>query len=182
MKHRSLSPRHMTFSALMASLLCILGPLALPIGPVPISLATLVICLSAWILGPRLAVLSVALYLLLGAVGLPVFTGYAAGFSALAGPTGGYLAGYLFLAAIGGAFIQKSGGRRLLSALGLLLGSAACYACGSTWFALQTSCTLSDALAVCVYPFLPFDLFKILVSCSVGPLLRRRLLQADLLF
>lgn len=182
MKHRHLSPRQMTLSALMAATLCVLGPVSFPLGPVPVSLSTLIICLSAWLLGARSSTLSVALYLLLGAAGLPVFSGYGAGLSKIVGPTGGYLVGYLFLAFIGGFFIEKSHGQRLISAFGLVLGTAACYACGSAWFALQTSCTLSDALAVCVFPFLPFDLAKILLSCSVGPLVRRRLLQADLLF
>lgn len=182
MKHRRLTSRQMAVCSLMAAALCILGPLALPLGPVPFSLATLVICFLPWMLNRRLSVLSVALYLLLGLIGLPVFTGYSAGISRLAGPTGGYLVGYLFLAAIGGFFIEKSHGHPLFSAFGLVLGTIACYACGTAWFTLQMSCTISSALVVCVLPFLPFDLVKILLSCLLGPLLRRRLFQANLLF
>lgn len=177
MKHQKLTSHQMTAAALMCAVLCVLAPLSLPIGIVHLSLANLVICFSAWLLGAKLATLSVALYLALGAVGLPVFTGYSAGAGKLAGPTGGYLIGYLFLAAIGGFFVEKSHGQPVLSCIGLALGVAVSYICGTVWFILQMSCSLHSALAVCVYPFVLFDLFKIVLSCAVGPVLRRRLSQ-----
>lgn len=178
MKHRKLTSHQMTTAALMCAVLCVLAPLSLPIGIVHLSLANLVICFSAWILGAKLAALSVALYLALGAAGLPVFTGYGAGLGKLAGPTGGYLIGYLFLAAIGGFFIEKSHGQPVLSGIGLALGVTVSYVCGTAWFSLQMSCSLHSALVVCVYPFVFFDLCKIGISCAVGPVLRRRLSQA----
>ena len=100
----------MSVTALMAAAMCVLGPLTVPIGAVPISLANFVICLTAWLLGPKFGTLSVAVYLLIGLVGVPVFSGYGAGIAKLAGPTGGYLVGYLLLAFIGGLFIEKSKG------------------------------------------------------------------------
>ena len=78
--------------------MCVLGPLTVPIGAVPISLANFVICLTAWLLGPKFGTLSVAVYLCIGLIGVPVFSGYGAGLAKLAGPTGGYLVGYLLLA------------------------------------------------------------------------------------
>lgn len=178
MKHRKLTSHQMTTAALMCAVLCVLAPLSLPVGIVHLSLANLVICFSAWLLGAKLAVLSVALYLALGAAGLPVFTGYGAGLGKLAGPTGGYLIGYLFLAAIGGFFIEKSHGQPILSGIGLAFGVSVSYVCGTTWFILQMSCSLQTALTVCVSPFVLFDLFKIGISCALGPVLRRRLSQA----
>lgn len=178
MKHPKLTSYQMTAAALMSAVLCVLAPLSLPIGIVHLSLANLVICFAAWLLGARFAVLSVGLYLALGAAGLPVFTGYGAGFSKLAGPTGGYLAGYLFLAGIGGWFIEKSKGHPVFSGIGLALGAAVSYLCGTAWFMLQMSCSLHAALAACVYPFILFDLLKIVVSCVFGPLLQLRLRQA----
>lgn len=178
MKHPKLTSYQMTATALMSAVLCVLAPLSLPIGIVHLSLANLVICFAVWLLGARLATLSVGLYLALGAAGLPVFTGYGAGFAKLAGPTGGYLVGYLFMAAIGGWFMEKSRGQPVLSGLGLALGIVASYLCGTAWFMLQMSCSLHTALTICVYPFIPFDLLKIGISCVVGPLLRHRLQQA----
>ena len=119
--------------------------------------------------------------LLIGLVGVPVFSGYGAGLAKLAGPTGGYLVGYLLLAFIGGMFIEKSKGNPVVSAVGLVLGDAACYVLGTAWFVFQMQCELGYALTVCVYPFIALDLGKIVVSCIVGALLRKRLTQAGVL-
>ena len=119
--------------------------------------------------------------LLIGLVGVPVFSGYGAGIAKLAGPTGGYLVGYLLLAFIGGLFIEKSKGQPVISGIGLVLGDAACYVLGTAWFVFQMQCELGYALTVCVYPFIALDLAKIVVSCIVGALLRKRLTQAGVL-
>ena len=181
MKDKKLTTYQMAVTAVMAAVLCVLGPLTVPIGAVPISLANFVICLTAWLLGPKFGTLSVVLYLVLGAIGIPVFSGYGAGLAKLAGPTGGYLVGYLLLAFIGGMFIEKSKGNPVVSAVGLVLGDAACYVLGTAWFVFQMQCELGYALTVCVYPFIALDLAKIVVSCVVGALLRKRLVQAGVL-
>ena len=124
MKDKKLTTYQMAVTAVMAAVLCVLGPLTVPIGAVPISLANFVICLTAWLLGPKFGTLSVVLYLALGTIGIPVFSGYGAGLAKLAGPTGGYLVGYLLLAFIGGMFIEKSKGNPVVSAVGLVLGDA----------------------------------------------------------
>ena len=181
MKNKKLTTYQMSVTALMAAAMCVLGPLTVPIGAVPISLANFVICLTAWLLGPKFGTLSVAVYLLIGLVGVPVFSGYGAGIAKLAGPTGGYLVGYLLLAFIGGLFIEKSKGQPVVSGIGLVLGDAACYVLGTAWFVFQMQCELGYALSVCVYPFIALDLAKIVVSCVVGALLRKRLEQAGVL-
>ena len=178
---KKLTTYQMAVTALMAAVMCVLGPLSVPIGAIPISLTNLVICFSAWLLGPKFGTLSVAVYLALGAVGLPVFSGYGAGLAKLAGPPGGYLVGYLLMAFIGGLFIEKSNGSPVVSGIGLVLGDAACYVLGTAWFVFQMQCDLGYALAVCVYPFIALDLGKIVVSCIVGALMRKRLIQAGVL-
>ena len=87
----------------------------------------------------------------------------------------------LLLAFIGGLFIEKSNGQPVVSAVGLVLGDAACYVLGTAWFVFQMQCDLGYALTVCVYPFIVLDLAKIVVSCIVGALLRKRLVQAGVL-
>ena len=181
MKSKKLTTYQMSVTALMAAAMCVLGPLTVPIGAVPISLANFVICLTAWLLGPKFGTLSVVIYLAIGLIGVPVFSGYGAGIAKLAGPTGGYLVGYLLLAFIGGLFIEKSKGQPVVSGIGLVLGDAACYVLGTAWFVFQMQCELSYALSVCVYPFIALDLAKIVVSCVVGALLRKRLEQAGVL-
>ena len=178
---KKLTTYQMAVTALMAAVMCVLGPLTVPIGAVPISLANFVICLTAWLLGPKFGTLSVAVYLCIGLLGVPVFSGYGAGLAKLAGPTGGYLVGYLLLALIGGLFIEKSNGNPVVSGIGLVLGDAACYVLGTAWFVFQMQCELGYALSVCVYPFIALDLAKIVVSCVVGALLRKRLVQAGVL-
>ena len=169
MKNQKITTYQMAVTAVMAAVLCVLGPLTVPIGAIPISLANFVICLS------------VVIYLAIGLIGVPVFSGYGAGLAKVAGPTGGYLVGYLLLAFIGGLFIEKSNGQPVVSAVGLVLGDAACYVLGTAWFVFQMQCDLGYALAVCVYPFIVLDLAKIVVSCIVGALLRKRLVQAGVL-
>ena len=181
MKNKKLTTYQMAVTALMAAVLCVLGPLSVPIGAIPISLSNFVICLAAWLLGARFGTLSVAIYLAIGLVGVPVFSGYGAGIAKLAGPTGGYLVGYLLMAFIGGLFIEKSKGQPVVSAVGLILGDAACYVLGTAWFVFQMKCELGYALAVCVYPFIVWDLAKIVVTCLLGTLLRKRLEQAGVL-
>ena len=95
--------------------------------------------------------------------------------------TGLALVGYLLLALIGGLFIEKSNGNPVVSGIGLVLGDAACYVLGTAWFVFQMQCELGYALSVCVYPFIALDLAKIVVSCVVGALLRKRLVQAGVL-
>lgn len=90
---RKTSTYAMVVTALMAAVTCILAPLSVPIGPVPISLTNFAIYLSLYLLDWKKGTLSYLIYLLLGLVGLPVFSGFTGGLAKLAGPTGGYIIG-----------------------------------------------------------------------------------------
>ena len=175
MKNKKLTTYQMAVTALMAAALCVLGPLSVPIGAIPISLSNFVICLTVWLLGPKFGTLSVAVYLLIGLVGVPVFSGYGAGIAKLAGPTGGYLVGYLLLAFIGGLFIEKSKGQPVISGVGLVLGDAACYVLGTIWFMILTGADLVSALGWCVLPYLPGDAVKIVLAAVLTMQLDKRL-------
>ncbi len=166
--------------ALMAALLCILAPVSIPVGAVPITLATFVIYLSVYILGPVGGTISTAIYLLLGLAGLPVFSGYTGGVAKLAGPTGGYLVGYLFITLIGGIFVVRSRANLWFSGLGLILGTAVLYLFGTVWFVILMDVTFAYALTVCVLPFLLVDLCKIVVATLVGKPVRSALEKAGL--
>ena len=95
-----------TITALMAAVTCILAPLSIPIGPVPISFTNLAIYLSLYLLGWKKGTISYLIYLLLGLVGLPVFSGFTGGPAKLAGPTGGYIIGFIAMAIIAGLVID----------------------------------------------------------------------------
>ena len=188
------SVKTMSAIAIMTAVSCVLGPLSIPIGPVPISLGTFVMLLCAYILGPKKGTMSCIIYILLGAVGLPVFTGYAGGFQKLTGPTGGYLVGYIFLIVISGIFIEKhelshrdgiktQGNVKalIIQTAGMIAGMAVCYLFGTFWFMLITGGELMYVLSICVFPFIAFDLLKILAALVLGNILRHRLKQAGLI-
>jgi biotin transport system substrate-specific component len=165
----------MTGVAVMAALLCVLGPLAIPIGPVPFSLAVLVICLTAVLLGAKRAAAAVALYLLIGFAGLPVFTGFAGGPGKMLGPTGGYMIGYVFLALLGGWAADRYPGSAFLQFAGMCAGLAVLYAFGTVWLVHLTKLPLDKALRVAVYPFVPVDAVKAVLAIVFGRALKKRL-------
>lgn len=176
-----LTIQQMAAIALMTALMCVLGPLSIPIGPVPISFTNFVIYLAVYLLGTKSGTISYCVYLLLDMAGLPVFSGYSGGIAKLAGPTGGYLVGFIFMAVITGIFIKIKPGTILLPVFGMVLGTVVAYIFGTAWFILQAKCTLWYALTACVFPFLIGDAVKILLSSKIGPLIRNALNRAHLL-
>ena len=99
--------RDMCRIALMTAILCAVGPMTITVGPVPVSLATLAVNLSGALLGAKRGTLAVALYILIGAAGVPVFSGFSSGVQMIAGVTGGYLLGYLLCAVTVGFAVEK---------------------------------------------------------------------------
>lgn len=166
--------------ALMTSLLCVLSPIAIPVGVVPVSLSTLMLFLMLYLLPRRQAVVATGVYLFLGLIGLPVFSGYTGGVGKLIGPTGGYLLGYVPLVAVTGVFMARSE-KRMVHVLGMVAGESVLYVFGTVWFCYQAGVTPASALMVCVYPFLPLEAVKIALAVMLGPVLQKRLHQAHLL-
>ena len=170
-----LTTKDMTETAVMAALLCVLGPFSIPLGPVPLSLATLGVMLSVYILGTIKGTTACLIYLVMGAIGLPVFSGFSGGFAKIAGPTGGYLIGYIFLALIAGWFIHRFENKVWIQFIGMCLGTIVLYAIGTAWLARITGITFSEALAAGVVPFVAGDLVKIVVSIFLGRAVKKRL-------
>ena len=166
--------RQITFVALAAAILCILGPVSIPLpfSPVPISLGLFGIYISVYLLGMKWGTVACLIYILLGLAGLPVFVGFTGGAEKLFGPTGGYIIGYLFAAYLSGFFIDNFEQNRLLHFAGMLLGTAVCYAFGTLLLAHQASMSFSAALLAGVIPFIPGDLAKIVLALVIGPKLR----------
>ena len=155
--------KDMTLTAVMAALVCIAGPLTIPAGPIPLSLATFAVYLSGAVLGKKRGTIAVALYLLIGIIGVPVFSGFSGGFQKLAGVTGGYLVGYLpcaFLSGLGAERAEEESRIWILPAK-MAAGTAVLYTIGMAWFMIQSGNALGTALSLCVVPFLPGDAVKI---------------------
>ncbi len=178
---KKLSVYQMAVAALMTGLMCILGPLSIPIGAVPISFTNFAVYITVYLLGTKLGSVSYCVYLLIGMAGLPVFSAYSGGIAKLAGPTGGYLIGFILMSVISGLFIDKCHGKPVFSILGMVLGTFIAYLFGTVWFIAEAKCTLWYALTVCVFPFLIGDAVKILIAAKIGPAIRSALNKANLL-
>lgn len=168
--------KKLTLIGLTAALLCILGPLSIPIpvSPVPITLTNFAVYIIIYTLGMRSGAVSILIYLCLGAAGLPVFSAFSGGLAKLAGPTGGYLAGFLFLALIQGFLTERFPGKNTAAVFGMILGLAVCYLFGTIWLAQQMSLSFAAALSIGVLPYLPGDTVKIILAAAAGPKLRAR--------
>ena len=171
---RKTSTYAMVVTALMAAVTCILAPLSVPIGPVPISLTNFAIYLSLYLLDWKKGTLSYLIYLLLGLVGLPVFSGFTGGPSKLAGPTGGYIIGFIVMAVIAGLFIDNCR-KPWIQLIGMIVGTIVCYLFGTVWFCIVAGYTFQAALAVCVIPFIPADLVKMIIAMIIGPMIKKRI-------
>ena len=159
--------------AIGAALIAVLAQISLPIGPVPFTLQNFAIGLIATVFRPREAVLSVGLYLLLGAIGLPVFAGGGAGFHALVGPTAGYLWFYLLYSGLT-SYLTNSNSSVIRIFLANLLGDSLVFIGGILGLHFLAGLPLEKALIVGVFPFILPDLAKLLaISLISRPLLRR---------
>ena len=162
--------RRLAYAAEFAALFGLASFFVIPVGPVPITLQVLLIAFVGLFLGPRTAVLAVILYLLAGAVGLPIFAGGKAGLGVLFGPSGGYLVGFLFLAFIAG-LARKTGTVGTL--VGLVVAVAACHACGIIGMSLTLNKTLVQAVYMDLV-FVPADLVKVLLAFLFWRMVRHR--------
>ena len=174
-KSNSSRTRSLVLIGVMAAVTCVLGPLSIPLpfSPVPISLTHIAVYLAAYVLGMKAGTVSYLIYLLLGAVGMPVFSGFQGGIAKLLGPTGGYLIGFILTALTAGFFIERFSGKALHFA-GMAAGAGFCYVLGTAWFMYQMNMSLASSLSLCVLPYLPGDLIKIILCLIIGPQIRSR--------
>lgn len=168
--------KQMALIGVVTAITCILAPMSvpLPITPVPISLTNLVLYVSVFLLGWKSATVSYIVYLLIGFAGLPVFSGFTGGLAKLAGPTGGYLIGMIFIAIFSGYAVEKGNGKRWIALIGMVLGTIIDYVLGTFWLSKLMHTTFTAALSAGVLPFIPGDLLKIIAALILGPLLRSR--------
>lgn len=146
---------------IFAAFTAICALISIPFGPIPINLAHVAIFISAWILGPVWGAVSQIIYMLLGTIGLPVFSGFSAGVGHILGPTGGFIIAYPIVAYIAGIIfnIKKIKGVKSII-LGLLAGWFIEYFIGTLYYCVVTEVTLWAAVVVCVIPFILGDICK----------------------
>ena len=173
-----MSARQTCRIGISVALLAVSAAVTVPLGPVPFTLQTMVLALLPAALGWRTSACSAALYLLLGAVGLPVFSGLSGGLGHLLGPTGGFLWGFLVGTALGGTLCRAAGHSRLGEALGVVAMLLASYAAGTMQLALVMGLSVPAAASMAVLPFIVPDALKLVAGVSAGRAVRRALSDA----
>ena len=164
----SVTTRDMVYCAMFAVLIAVCSWISIP-ATVPFTLQTFGLFVTVGILGGKRGSVSVLIYLLLGAVGIPVFAGFKGGIGALLGTTGGYIIGFLFSALIMWGMEVLLGKKLWVLAVSMVLGLLACYAFGTIWFMVVYARTsgaigLMTALGWCVFPFILPDVIKIALA------------------
>ena len=133
------------------------------------------------LLGPWRGALSLLVYLLLAAVGVPVMAGFRGGLGNLVGNTGGYVVGYIFAAFFTGLLVEKWGARFWQMCVAMVLGCAVCYFFGTLWYSILSGTPFFASFSACVVPFLPCDVVKILLAALLASRLRPILKRQGLL-
>lgn len=168
----------MAYMALFAVLMAVCSWISLPLGPVPFTLQTFAVFLAVGVLGGRRGTITILVYILMGAVGLPVFSNFSGGIGQLMGATGGYILGFLGSALVMWAMEALLGKKTWVLAVSMVLGLVVCYAFGTFWF-MQVYARTSGpvgvmaALGWCVFPYILPDLGKIALALLLGNRLSR---------
>ncbi len=162
--------RKMVLCSLFAALTALCAWISLPVGEIAFTLQTLAVFLSLGILGGKWGSVSILIYLSLGAVGLPVFTGFRGGIGVLLGVTGGYLWGFLLSGLVYWGF------EKLCKPIAMVLGLFACYFCGCLWFSVYSGgAGFWSAVLSCVVPYLVPDGIKLYFAWQLSRRLKKHL-------
>lgn len=161
----------MVYIAMFAVLIAVCSWISIPIT-VPVSLQTFGVFVAVGVLGGKRGTMSVVVYLLLGIIGIPVFTGFRGGIGVILGSTGGYIVGFLFTALFMWGMEKMLGKKTWVLALSMVLGLFICYAFGTVWFMLVYVRTAGEiglltVLGWCVFPFIVPDIMKMVLALSL---------------
>lgn len=159
----------LVYIAMFTAVIAVCAQIIIPLGAVPFTLQTLGVFTAAAMLGFKRGTISVIVYILIGLVGVPVFSGFTGGVGSLFGPTGGYIIGFIFTSLIIGLMTDKLGKKLWVLAVSMTAGLLLCYAFGTAWFIALYSMQgnamdIITALSYCVFPFLLADAAKIIAA------------------
>jgi biotin transport system substrate-specific component len=168
--------KEIALCALMCALLIVSSFITVPFGPVPFTLQTFVMPLIILLLEPKQVAETTGLYLLMGAIGLPVFSGMQGGLGHIVGPTGGFLVSYLlggtFASFVRCALYKRSGKRVLSDIISLIIFLIICYALGWAWLMVAAQISAAAAFTSGVIPFIFIDIFKYIAAFAVAKVVR----------
>lgn len=171
-KRKFFSTKELTLTAIMAAVIAICAWITIP-ATVEFTLQIFGVFCALEILGGKNGTSAIIVYILLGAVGLPVFAGFSGGLGALTSSTGGYIIGFLFIGLVYWASKRFIGKHIVVRITAMLIGLALCYAFGTAWFMYvytrnTEAVTLLQALKWCVSPFIPFDIAKMALAILIA--------------
>jgi len=177
MENISSKTKALVYCGVFVALIAICSWISIPMT-IPFTLQTFAICLTAALLGTKLGTITVIVYILLGLVGVPVFSGFKGGAAALMGPTGGYIIGFAFTAIIVGLITAKFGKKVPVLTIAMVIGVLVCYIFGTLWFVFvytktKEPVTIMTALSWCVIPYLIPDACKIALAVFLTKRLNR---------
>ena len=178
MAHKKIKSYDIVITALMTALIAVCSLVAIPVGAVPVTLQTFAVFVAIGICGCKKGTVAVLLYILLGIVGLPVFSGFQSGIGVLAGPTGGYISGFLLSALVSGFIAEKTGRKIGFMILSFSAGLVICYLSGLLWYIYVFSGGKADfasAFSLCVLPYIIPDGIKIILAAVVSKTVGERL-------
>lgn len=155
--------KKLVYCALFSAVIAVMSLIAIPTPPIPLNMALLAVLLAGGMLGRKYGTLSVVVYILLGVAGLPVFAGFRGGLSTLTGPTGGFIAGYVAVAFVTGAVYEKTSKVKYTIPF-MIISVILCYIIGTMWYCFVMNTDFITALTVCVLPFIPGDVLKIVLT------------------
>ncbi|EUJ26566.1 BioY family protein [Listeria cornellensis FSL F6-0969] len=162
-------------------IIAILAQITIPIGPIPLTGQTFAVGLAATILGARNATISVAVYIVLGAIGIPVFAGMTAGLGIIFGPTGGFIIGFLFNAYITGYLIEKTNFSMAYAIFANIIGSFVTLLFGVVWLKISGDLSWSTAFTAGAIPFIIPGILKATLAALAGIGIRKRLVSGKLI-
>lgn len=161
--------------AIFVAFTAICSQIQIPLFMIPVNLATFSVYMTGVIMGEKYGAMSMAVYVLLGAVGVPVFAGFKGGLAAVTGATGGYIVGYIACAWTVGMITKHTRGKVYQLAGAMTVGMILCYISGTVWFMVISGFSVKKALIYCVIPFLPGDIVKIIMASVISVKLRNRI-------
>ncbi|MHB8129149.1 MAG: biotin transporter BioY [Mobilitalea sp.] len=179
---RKMSTKDLVMTAMFTAVICVMAQISISTQPIPFTLALFAIFLTGALLSPRYAFLSVLVYLLLGAFGVPVFAGLKGGIQNLTGMTGGYLMAYPLMAFVTSLFYKYIKKYKIFAlAIGMLVSLFLCYLIGTVWFSFITGTDFYKSLTLCVFPFILFDLLKIFLAISISTVIRKTAMKSNVI-
>lgn len=171
----NLKTQNIVICGLFAAITAVLAQISIPLPftTVPLTMQIFAVALAGLLLGSKRGFVAILIYVLLGAIGLPVFAQMSGGLGVLLGPTGGFLLGCPFMAFVIG-YISERTSSKLYILLSMVLGLGVVYTTGTIMYSVVTNSTIGQSIMYCVVPFVVVDLIKLFLATSVGVLVSKR--------